>query len=164
MFSRKPRESKEPKENVTPRKETKKKETKKERKAREKASKTAIKERDRYVAARSKIAQPVTYYPSQTVCSLLSSRVGARLAAQKAVDESVASGPLSRAEVTARIECSEAPEVFSIGKTASGATLQLRYAYLCQRGYYPDDLFKANQDSFKSTAACHVSPQRAPPE
>ena len=27
--------------------------------------------------------------------------------------------------------------------------ITLRYAYLSQRGYYPEDLYKANQDSFK---------------
>ena len=38
-----------------------------------------------------------------------------------------------------------AHELYTLGK--SGITL--RYAYLSQRGYYPEDLYKANQDAFK---------------
>jgi len=53
--------------------------------------------------------------------------------------------PLTQDEVNARIVCSKETERFTLGK--SGVTL--RYAYLSQRGYYPEDLYKANQDSFK---------------
>uniref|UniRef100_A0A7S2DG28 protein-serine/threonine phosphatase n=1 Tax=Haptolina brevifila TaxID=156173 RepID=A0A7S2DG28_9EUKA len=53
--------------------------------------------------------------------------------------------PLTQDEVNARIVCSKEPERFTLGK--SGVTL--RYAYMSQRGYYPEDLYKANQDSFK---------------
>ena len=48
-------------------------------------------------------------------------------------------------EVNARIVCSPKAELFKLGD--SGITL--RYAYLSQRGYYPEDLYKANQDAFK---------------
>ena len=53
--------------------------------------------------------------------------------------------PLTEDEVNARIVCSKAAELFKLGE--SGITL--RYAYLSQRGYYPEDLYKANQDAFK---------------
>ena len=53
--------------------------------------------------------------------------------------------PLTEDEVNARIVCSTKAEKFPLGD--SGITL--RYAYLSQRGYYPEDLYKANQDSFK---------------
>ena len=53
--------------------------------------------------------------------------------------------PLSEDEVNARIVCSPKAELFKLGD--SGITL--RYAYLSQRGYYPEDLYKANQDAFK---------------
>ena len=53
--------------------------------------------------------------------------------------------PLTEDEVNARIVCSKAAELFKLGD--SGITL--RYAYLSQRGYYPEDLYKANQDAFK---------------
>mmetsp|Transcript_17789 Transcript_17789/g.45577 ORF Transcript_17789/g.45577 Transcript_17789/m.45577 type:complete len:1043 (-) Transcript_17789:686-3814(-) len=53
--------------------------------------------------------------------------------------------PLTQDEVNARIMCSEKALLFPLGKT--GVTL--RYAYLSQRGYYPEDLYKANQDAFK---------------
>ena len=45
----------------------------------------------------------------------------------------------------ARIQCCDQPLEHTLGK--SGITL--RYAYLSQRGYYPEDLYKANQDAFK---------------
>jgi hypothetical protein len=48
--------------------------------------------------------------------------------------------------VNARIVCSNKAELFKLGKK-SGITL--RFAYLSQRGYYPEDLYKANQDAFK---------------
>lgn len=51
----------------------------------------------------------------------------------------------SRAELDSRIECSEKPESAILG----GA--KVRYAYLSQRGYYPDDPNKANQDALSIT-------------
>ena len=53
--------------------------------------------------------------------------------------------PLTTEEVNARIQCCDKPLEHTLGK--SGITL--RYAYLSQRGYYPEDLYKANQDAFK---------------
>ena len=53
--------------------------------------------------------------------------------------------PLTTEEVNARIQCCDKPLLHTLGK--SGITL--RYAYLSQRGYYPEDLYKANQDAFK---------------
>ena len=53
--------------------------------------------------------------------------------------------PLTEEEVNARIQCSSKASVFPLGKTG----YSLRYAYLSQRGYYPEDLYKANQDAFK---------------
>ena len=58
--------------------------------------------------------------------------------------------PLTNDEIRSRIECSKAVELFPLGNTSSGShSITLRYAYLSQRGYYPEDLYKANQDSFK---------------
>ena len=53
--------------------------------------------------------------------------------------------PLTQEEVNARIQCSDKPTLYNF--PAKGLTL--RYAYLSQRGYYPEDLYKANQDAFK---------------
>ena len=53
--------------------------------------------------------------------------------------------PLSQEEVNARIQCCDKTQHFTLGKTG----IKLRYAYLSQRGYYPEDLYKANQDAFK---------------
>ena len=53
--------------------------------------------------------------------------------------------PLTEDEVNARIVCCPKPELFPLGETG----ITLRYAYLSQRGYYPEDLYKANQDAFK---------------
>lgn len=53
--------------------------------------------------------------------------------------------PLTEDEVNARIVCSKEAELFPLGDTG----ITLRYAYLSQRGYYPEDLYKANQDAFK---------------
>eukprot|EP00966_Prymnesium_polylepis_P111560 2580688-Prymnesium_polylepis.1 len=53
--------------------------------------------------------------------------------------------PLTQEEVNARIQCSDGQQHFALGSTG----LTLRYAYLSQRGYYPEDLYKANQDAFK---------------
>ena len=46
--------------------------------------------------------------------------------------------PLTKEDIKSRIVCSEKAELFTLG--ASGMTL--RYAYLSQRGYYPEDLYK----------------------
>ena len=54
-------------------------------------------------------------------------------------------GPLSRSEIDGRIVKS-GPEEFELAKTDGG--YKLRYACVSQRGYYPEDLYKANQDSF----------------
>lgn len=53
--------------------------------------------------------------------------------------------PLTKAELRDRVVGSEAAETFRVGETG----FILRYACLSQRGYYPDDLYKANQDSYK---------------
>eukprot|EP00308_Calcidiscus_leptoporus_P000358 CAMPEP_0119357956 /NCGR_PEP_ID=MMETSP1334-20130426/6257_1 /TAXON_ID=127549 /ORGANISM="Calcidiscus leptoporus, Strain RCC1130" /LENGTH=1049 /DNA_ID=CAMNT_0007372323 /DNA_START=84 /DNA_END=3233 /DNA_ORIENTATION=+ len=53
--------------------------------------------------------------------------------------------PLTQEEVNARIVACDQTQLFTLGKT----NFVLRYAYLSQRGYYPDDLYKNNQDSFK---------------
>ena len=58
--------------------------------------------------------------------------------------------PLSKAEIANRIVCSREPQsLFELGITPNGVGITLRYAYVSQRGYYPDDLYKANQDAFK---------------
>jgi serine/threonine protein phosphatase PrpC len=58
--------------------------------------------------------------------------------------------PLSKAEIANRIVCSREPQsLFELGITPNGVGVTLRYAYVSQRGYYPDDLYKANQDAFK---------------
>ena len=53
--------------------------------------------------------------------------------------------PLTKEEVQQRIQASDGTLVYELGKT--GVTMH--YAYLSQRGYYPDDLYKQNQDSYK---------------
>ena len=60
-------------------------------------------------------------------------------------DEEEDYNPLTQEEVNARIVCSKEAETFKLGKSP----ITLRYAYLSQRGYYPEDLYKANQDAFK---------------
>jgi hypothetical protein len=62
--------------------------------------------------------------------------------------------PLTTEEVNARIQCCDKPLLHTLGK--SGITL--RYAYLSQRGYYPEDLYKANQDAFKVIPAFNGDP------
>lgn len=54
------------------------------------------------------------------------------------------SAPLSRLEIEGRRLGDKTTQSFQLGATG----LALRYAALSQRGYYPDDLFKANQDRF----------------
>ena len=62
--------------------------------------------------------------------------------------------PLTAEEVNARIQCCDKAVLHTLGK--SGITL--RYAYLSQRGYYPEDLYKANQDAFKVIPAFNGDP------
>lgn len=50
--------------------------------------------------------------------------------------------PMSNAEIESRIESIEKTESLTLGG------IKLRFAYLSQRGYYPDDPHKANQDAF----------------
>jgi len=50
-------------------------------------------------------------------------------------------GPLTRADINSRIESCPT-------KTVKMEHCTMRYAYVSQRGYYPDDLHKANQDSY----------------
>ena len=50
-------------------------------------------------------------------------------------------------EVLERIQCCDEALLFPLGKSG----FSLRYAYLSQRGYYPEDLYKRNQDAFKVT-------------
>jgi hypothetical protein len=62
-----------------------------------------------------------------------------------AVDRGVSlSGPLSESDLKARIIGNDVAEEFKLGKTG----FTLRYAAVSQRGYYPEDLYKANQDRF----------------
>lgn len=53
--------------------------------------------------------------------------------------------PLTQEDIKARIQCSDGELLFPLGESG----LTMRYAYLSQRGYYPEDLYKANQDAFK---------------
>ena len=57
-------------------------------------------------------------------------------------------GPLSQEEILSRHFGSPAAENFELVEADGTHELTLRYAALSQRGYYPDDLHKANQDSF----------------
>lgn len=59
-------------------------------------------------------------------------------------EEDLGSGPLSKADIAARIIGSKEPEHFELGTTG----FSLRYACMSQRGYYPEDLYKANQDRY----------------
>lgn len=53
--------------------------------------------------------------------------------------------PMTLAEIESRIESIEKT------RTAVFGGIKIRYAYLSQRGYYPDDAHKPNQDSFSVT-------------
>ena len=53
-------------------------------------------------------------------------------------------GPLSRKDYNARIATSNGIQTVAV----PGAGYSLRYAYVSQRGYYPEALDKANQDAF----------------
>jgi len=54
------------------------------------------------------------------------------------------SGPLSADDLAKRLMGSEKAETFGLGIS----DFTLRYAALSQRGYYPEDLFKPNQDRY----------------
>ncbi|CAN0017147.1 unnamed protein product, partial [Heterosigma akashiwo] len=56
-------------------------------------------------------------------------------------------GPLSEAQIVKRIVACERTLVAPMA-TASGHPYTLRYAYVSQRGYYPNALDKENQDAF----------------
>mmetsp|Transcript_13813 Transcript_13813/g.15168 ORF Transcript_13813/g.15168 Transcript_13813/m.15168 type:complete len:514 (+) Transcript_13813:48-1589(+) len=61
-------------------------------------------------------------------------------------------GHLMPEEVVKRTASSIRPKKLLLGNSAKGGpALKLRYAYLTQRGYYPDDVHKANQDSYSIT-------------
>jgi len=55
----------------------------------------------------------------------------------------VTNGPLSSADLAKRLIGSEKAEEFGLGKE-----FILRYGVLSQRGYYPEDLLKVNQDKY----------------
>lgn len=61
-------------------------------------------------------------------------------------DDSIPLGPLSKKEIADRI-VSDGPHDFPLFRGAHGG-FTLRYAAVSQRGYYPEDLYKANQDTF----------------
>jgi len=71
-------------------------------------------------------------------------------AKQAALDRYNQSAPLSPDEISKRIVSSKATEKM----TVKGPDNQfvIAYAYLSQRGYYPNALNKANQDAFSSDA------------
>ena len=61
---------------------------------------------------------------------------------------SLAYSPLSLSQIRERQEWNEQPLSYTIGNAAKGP-IRMNYAYLCQRGLYPDDPDKENQDAFK---------------
>lgn len=54
---------------------------------------------------------------------------------------------ISRLEVNGRTRSSEGEKTHMIVPTKGGARLQLRYGWVCQAGFYPEDLNKKNQDN-----------------
>lgn len=56
--------------------------------------------------------------------------------------------PLSISQIRERQEYSPHTLEYPIGNDSKGV-IMLKYGYLCQRGLYPDDMDKENQDSFK---------------
>lgn len=73
--------------------------------------------------------------------------------------ESAPDGPLTKAEIEARLVGSKSMEIFKL----SGSEFTLRYACLSQRGYYPGEPFKANQDAYKVRRRVHRATPRPPP-
>ena len=61
---------------------------------------------------------------------------------------SLSYSPLSLSQIRERQVWNEAPLSYVIGSEAKGAII-LNYGYVCQRGLYPDDPEKENQDAFK---------------
>ena len=55
----------------------------------------------------------------------------------------IGGGPLSKAEYSSRVVTSEGTRTISIDKYG----YKIRYAYVSQRGYYPESLDKSNQDA-----------------
>jgi len=53
--------------------------------------------------------------------------------------------PMTKSEIHQRIDCIDET------RSATFGGVSVRYAYLSQRGYYPDDANKANQDSYAVT-------------
>jgi len=53
--------------------------------------------------------------------------------------------PMTKREIHQRIDCIDET------RSATFGGVSVRYAYLSQRGYYPDDAHKANQDSYAVT-------------
>jgi len=70
--------------------------------------------------------------------------------------EEEAEGPLTKEEIAERITCSDEIQRFKLGST--GVTL--RYAYVSQRGFYPDDPYKNNQDAFKIIECFNGNPDQ----
>uniref|UniRef100_A0A7S2QVC4 cGMP-dependent protein kinase n=1 Tax=Triparma pacifica TaxID=91992 RepID=A0A7S2QVC4_9STRA len=56
--------------------------------------------------------------------------------------------PLTKAQIQKRIVCSPKTETMSV--SCSDCKFEIHHAYLSQRGYYPSQLNKANQDAFCS--------------
>jgi serine/threonine protein phosphatase PrpC/CRP-like cAMP-binding protein len=61
---------------------------------------------------------------------------------------SLAYSPLSLHEIRERQEWNDSPLSHTIGNSSKGK-IYLHYGYLCQRGLYPDEPDKENQDAFK---------------
>lgn len=64
----------------------------------------------------------------------------------------LAYSPISLSEIRERQEWNDSALSYTIGSEAKGP-ITLNYAYLCQRGLYPDDPDKENQDAFKIAPA-----------
>jgi cGMP-dependent protein kinase len=56
--------------------------------------------------------------------------------------------PLSKSDIQKRIVCSDKTEIMTI--SSADCSFRIHHAHLTQRGYYPHDLNKANQDAFCS--------------
>ena len=61
---------------------------------------------------------------------------------------SLAYSPLTLQQIRSRQEWSRSTLHYTLGSDAKGP-IYVRYNYLCQRGLYPDEPEKANQDAFK---------------
>ena len=68
-------------------------------------------------------------------------------------EPSPAAGPLTSADIQGRHTGTAGTQVYELGNGT-----RLRYAVLSQRGYYPEDLHKANQDQFKVVEAFDAVP------